>query len=146
MVTKLNGGNYADCIKTFYESAIEPYKEMKESGTISPQQFETESKKNLKLAVNRVRRLMRSGGSYESKKGFITNSKDSAYLEGLILTEKLQEADLQKYIYLTQINIDALIFLLKSGLLSTEDIKAPTYKTLEIWEREKERFVLDKAE
>jgi hypothetical protein len=145
MVTKLNGGNYADCVKTFFESAIEPYKEMKETNTITQMQFEVEAKKNIKLAVNRTRRIFRGGGDYESKKGLITSSKDSVYLEGLILTEKLQEAGLQKYMYLTQINIDAIIFLLKSGLLSTEDIKAPTYKTLEIWERVKGKFVLEKT-
>lgn len=146
MVTKLGGGNYADCVNTFYKSAIEPYTEMKEAGTINQDQFEVEAKKNLKLAVNRTRRLMRGGGDYKSQSGLIANSKDSIYLEGLILTEKLQEAGLQKYMYLTQVNIDALIFLLKKGLLSTEDIKAPTYKTLEIWEREKEKFVLDEVE
>ena len=146
MVTKLNGGTYADCLKTFYDSALQPYKEMRDVGELSQEQFELEAKRNVKQAVNRTRRLFRNGGNYQSTDKVLTSSKDSAYLEGLILTEKLQEIDLHKFMYLTGVNIEALIFLMKSGLLSTKDIQAPTLKSLDIWEREKGKFSLTTTE
>jgi len=78
--------------------------------------------------------------------GQLVSSKDTAYLEGFILSEKLREANLQKYLFLKGLNLDTIIFLLKNGIITTDNIKSPTYKTLEIWEREKMHFVADGSE
>lgn len=141
MRTKLEGGTYADCVQTFYESAIEPYRTLHTTGHLTTEQLSIEAKKAVKLAVRGSRRLFR-GGDSTAENGQLSNSKDTAYLEGLILSRKLTEANLQKYMYLTGINLDAVTFLLQCNLISTDDIQGPTYKTLELWERERGRFEL----
>ena len=140
MQTKLNGGTFKDCVNTIYESSIEPYRTLYASGQLTKEEVDKIVNKQLELAVNRTRRLFSGGEDTSSETGQLTSSKDTAYIEGLILSRKLSEAHLQKYMFLTGINLDALIFLLENDLISTEDIQGPTYKSLEIWERERGRF------
>jgi hypothetical protein len=143
---KLEGGTYTDCVQTFYDSAIEPYQKLHQEQKLTDEEFTQKVSYFAKLAVNRARRLFRDGGDYNSTDGrHLSNSKDTAYLEGLMLSEQLRKAELHKYMYLTGVNLDAILFLLRSGLLSTEDIRKPDYISLDIWEREKHKFAPDAA-
>jgi len=142
MQTKLKGGTFRDCVNTIYESSIGPYRTLYTSGHLTKEEVDKVVAKELKLAVNRARRLFRGGGDTTNESGQLTNSKDTAYIEGLILSRKLSDAHLQKYMFLTGVNLDALIFLLENNLISTEDIQGPTYKSLDIWKRERSRFEL----
>lgn len=140
MIAKLEGGNYLDCIKAFFESATKLTKAKKEAGIISPEEEIGENETNLKLAVNRARRLFKGNVDLNEKTSVLTNSKDTVYLEQLLLMKKLKEHGLEKYAFVGGINLKTIILLNKIGLLDLNTMKKPDYYSLQIWNRIKEAY------
>jgi len=72
----------------------------------------------------------------------LTHSKDTAYLEQYILTRKLKEVGLEKLLFFGAGNLQDIITILKYNLLDLNKIRTPKYQTLQIWEREKPKYML----
>lgn len=141
MEKKLQGGNYLECVQAFYQSAMKAPLLKKTLGKTTNTEFQKEARANLKLAINRARRLFNSGEDLSTSSRFLTNSKDTAYLEQIKLFRELSEHGAEKYAFILGANLDTLIFLIKSGFLNPADIKKPQYHALEIWERMKDEYV-----
>lgn len=140
MIKKIEGANYLECVKTFYESALEVSQKKKSLGLIDDKKFKDELSENLKLAINRVKRLFKAGVSFEKKSSFLATSGDALYLEQTILAEKLKENGLEKYLFLSGINLDVLVDLLEIDLIDPKTIQAPDFQSLEIWKRLKNKY------
>jgi hypothetical protein len=142
MQKKLEGGNYLDCVKAFYDSQLKVLKKKQAEGKMDDQAFHGELKENLRVALNRCERLFGTGTSLSSRQNFLTHSKDTAYLEQYILTKKLKEAGLEKLLFFGAGNLQDIITIMKYSLLDLNKIQAPKYQTLKIWEREKPKYML----
>lgn len=142
MQKKLEGGNYLDCVKAFYDSQLKTLKKKRVEGKIDEPTFRKEIREGLEVAINRSERLFGIGIDFSSGKNFLTHSKDTAYLEQYILTEKLKKAGLEKILFFGAGNLNDIATLLKLGLLDLSQIQVPKYQTLKIWEREKPKYML----
>lgn len=142
MQKKLEGGNYLECVKAFYDSHLKILKKKRAEGRLSDQAFQKETEESLAIAVNRCERLFGVGADLSSRKNFLTHSKDTAYLEQYILTEKLREAGLEKLLFLGAGNLQDLAIILKYNLLDLNRIQIPLCQALEIWRREKSKYML----
>ena len=143
MERKLAGGDYLDCVKAFYDSSLKEVKLKRELGKLSDEAFEKECAANLKLAINRTKRLFASGASLTSETGLLTNSKDTVYLEQVKLYQELKKHNLEKYVFVRGANLKTLLFLMESGFLNPDDIQKPAFHSLKIWERIKDDYTLD---
>jgi hypothetical protein len=141
MTKKLGGGNYLECVKAFYESAIKIPQMQKNLGKIDDESFGKLTKEKMALAVNRTERLFRGGANYDSKNAVLAKSKDTVYLEQAMLMRKLQELGMEKYAFLGGSNLRNLTFLAETGLVNLEDIQEPKDYAKEIWERIKSRYM-----
>lgn len=142
MATRLQGGDYTACLQTFYNSAIEPYTQLMNQGEISAEEYKGYAAAVLDRALRSVSRLFRNNAEATSVAGFLTNSKDTVYLEQVRLAEQLAAAGMSKYLYLSGVNADVLKFLYKADMLDDTRIATPQLYSLELWEREKEKFAL----
>lgn len=140
MQKKLDGGNYLECVNAFYESSMKIPRQEKSAGTLSTEDFQKEMQRNLTLAINRTQRLFRDGSDLLSQEGFLSKSKDTVYLEQIKLFRELKKHGLEKYVFIGGANLDALLFLLRSGFLNPADIKTPKYHCLKLWERMNDQF------
>lgn len=140
MIAKLEGGNYLDCIKTFFESAAKLTRAKKEAGIINTEEEIRESEANLKLAINRARRLFKDNVDLSERTSVLTKSKDTVYLEQLILMEKLKKHGLEKYAFVGGASLKTLVLLNKLGLANLNTIKKPDYYSLQIWDRMKDNY------
>jgi len=143
MQKKLEGGNYLDCVKAFYDSYLKVLKNKRAEGKLTDQSFLEEVAKRLEEALNRSERLFGTGADFSSRKNFLTHSKDTAYLEQYILTEKLKEAGLEKLLFFGAGNLQDISTLLRYNLLDLDKIQVPKYQTLEIWKRDKHKYTLE---
>lgn len=141
MVKKLEGGDYAECLKAFYESALKGPRLQRAVGSLSDEEFRKQAEKNLKLAINRTKRLFREGADFSSRETSLSNSKDTVYLEQVRLFQKLKEHGLEKYAFVLGADLNTLVFLMKSGFLNPSDIQQPKYQSLEIWKRMREEYI-----
>lgn len=139
MKRRLSGGNYLECVKVFHESALEEIRLKKKLGRIDDETFMKESGEKLSLAINRVRRLF-SGSSLQSSSDFLTNSKDTVYIEQVKLYQKLDERGLKKYAFIGSANLKTITFLLESGFLDPKMIRQPQFHSLKIWEGMKDKY------
>ncbi len=142
MERKLAGGNYLDCAKAFYDSSLKEVKLKREQGKLSDEAFEKECDANLKLAINRTKRLFAPGASLTSETGLLTNSKDTVYLEQVKLYQELKKHGLEKYVFVRGANLKTLLFLMETGFLNPDDIQKPVFHSLKIWERIKTDYTL----
>lgn len=142
MQKKLEGGDYLDCLTVFYESSLKAVRLQKELGKISEEDFGKQCEKNLKLAINRTKRLFQGSPDLSSAGSALARSKDTVYLEQTKLFQELKKHNLEKYVFVGGANLDALLFLMKSGFLDPEDIEEPRYHSLEIWSRMQDDYVL----
>jgi hypothetical protein len=142
MQKKLEGGNYLDCVKIFYESRMKGIKKKLAAGKLDEQGFREEIKESLEIAITRSERLFGTETGFSSTEEFLTHSKDTAYLEQYILTKKLKEAGLEKLLFLGAGNLQDIVTILRYNLLDLNKIKIPEYQTLKIWEREKSKYML----
>lgn len=140
MIAKLEGGNYLDCVKAFFESAHKLTRAKKESGVISSEEETRENENNLSLAINRARRLFRENVDLNKQTTLLTKSKDTIYLEQLVLMKKLKKQGLEKYAFAGGVNLKTLMLLRKIGLIDLNAIKKPAYYSLRIWDRIKEAY------
>lgn len=142
MRKKLEGGNYLDCVKAFYESRIRGIKKKRAAGKLDEQGFREGIKESLEIAVTRSERLFGTETGFSSNEAFLTHSKDTAYLEQYVLTEKLRRAGLEKLLFLGAGNLQDIVTVLKYNLLDLNKIQIPKYQALNIWEREKPKYML----
>ena len=140
MATKLEGRDYSDCLKAFYESATNPHQAQLEGGLIDQEKFKKLCEKDLKIAINRTGRLFRGGMSRSDTSGFIAESKATVYVEQTKLAAELKERGLEKFLYLTRVNFSSIEFLLRAGLINLDDIQTPDFYCLKIWDRIKSRY------
>ena len=140
MVKKLEGGNYAECLEAFYESTLKGPRLQRAIGSLSDEDFKKQTEKNLKLAINRTKRLFREGADFSSQEASLSNSKDTVYLEQVRLFQKLKGHGLEKYAFVLGADLNTLVFLMKSGFLNPSDIQQPKYQSLEIWKRMREEY------
>lgn len=145
MVRKLEGGNYLECVKAFYESTIQIPKMQKNLGKIDEELFDKLSKEKMELAVNRTERLFRGGADYDSRDTLLARSRDAVYLEQAMLMRKLQEFGMEKYAFLGGSNLKNLTFLAETGFVDLEGIQEPKGYAKEIWERIKNRYVANQG-
>jgi len=142
MLKKLEGGNYVDCIKAFYESSLVSSQKKLEGGQINHATFHKESASRLKQAINRAKRLFADGISFDSEYPFLTHSKDTVYLEQTLLVKKLEALGLEKFAYVGGVGLDDLRALFRLGRINLSEIKEPSYYCFQIWEREKSKYLL----
>lgn len=143
MIKKLEGGNYLDCIKAFYDSSQKGLLEKKKLGLISEEKFTEELKENLKLAIDRTKRLYKEGINYDDESEFLAKSKDTAYLEQLILLKKLKDRGMEKYAYIGGCNLNTLVLLSKIGFLDLNKIEKPKFYALKVWDKMKDSYKLE---
>jgi hypothetical protein len=142
MQKKLEGGNYLDCVKAFYESRIRSIKKKRAVGKLDEKGFQEGIKESLEIAITRSERLFGTETGFSSNEDFLTHSKDTAYLEQYVLTEKLKKAGLEKLLFLGAGNLQDIVTILKYNLLDLNKIQIPKYQALSIWEREKNKYML----
>lgn len=142
MKTRLEGGDYLECVRTFYESALQELHLKKKLGRVDDESFRNEAKEKLSLAINRTRWLFSSPSLLQSSTEFLTNSKDTVYIEQVKLYQKLKERKLEKYAYIGSANLNTIEFLLESGFLDPKAIQQPKFHSLEIWNEVKEKYLL----
>lgn len=140
MITKLQGGDYSECLKTYYHSAIRAHQLQRDAGDISDTLFKQRCAKELEVAVNRTKRLFRGGASNTDTAKHLASSKDTVYVEQLLLAEELQKNNLTEVLYLTGINLETLAILIKAGMLKLDDIRKPDFYALQVWDRIKEKY------
>lgn len=135
MEKKLQGGNYQECMKAFYDSAMKGPSLMKSLGKMNEEEWGKQSQRHLKTAIDRTRRLFGPNADLASGDGQLTKSKDTVYLEQVKLYQELKKHGLEKYVFVGGANLDVLLFLMESGFLNPEDIMQPKQHSLEIWKR-----------
>jgi hypothetical protein len=140
MAKKLEGGDYFDCVRSFYESAMKSEKILLGIGKISREEFRKRAEGHIKTAVNRTKRLFRGSSDYSSNQPYLAKSKDTAYAEQVRLYTEFKKRGLEKFIYVGGIDIDFLPFMVKSGFLDPSSIKQPLFHSLKIWDRIKDRY------
>jgi hypothetical protein len=146
MLKKLEGGDYLDCVRTYFESLIIPKRARLHAGKLSEQAFKEEIKRNLEIAIRAAKRLFIKGSSLKSQDSFLTNSKDTAYLEGQAIGEKLEQAGLQKLLFIKGVGLDDLLSLIRLKRLDFDNIIEYNYEVIQkIWEREKHEYLLGDA-
>ena len=143
MIKKLEGGNYLDCVKVYYESSKKLILKKKEQGLISGEEMDKELKNRLKVAVKSVRRLFMPGVDLAKTGKRLLRSRDTVYLEQKLIAEKLAENGLEKYIFLTGVNLETLIDLIKIGVIDKDKIQTPKVYSLKKWEEVKEKYSSD---
>lgn len=134
MRERLDGGDYLQCVQAFYESTLQELRLKKKLGKVDEGGFKKEATEKLSLAINRTRRLFSNPSFFQSPSEFLTNSKDTVYLEQVELYRKLKERSLEKYAYIGSANLKTIEFLLESGFLDPKTIRQPKFHALKIWE------------
>jgi len=143
MVRKLAGGNYADCLDTYYTSAIKGYTMLHERGELDDAAFEIQCIKQLEEAVNRTGRLFRGGASKTNSNTHLAESKAAEYTEQKELADALKANGLDQALNLTGVNLSTLEFLLKAKLLDLDTLKTPDFYSLQLWEEMKADYSLE---
>ena len=143
MKKKLEGGNYLDCVKAFYDSHMARKKELLKNGEMDIATFREEAKDDLDTAINRSERLFGTGISLNSRSRFLSNSKDTVYAEQFILSEKLRDTLLESLLYFGSASLSDTITLIRLGFLDLNKIRHPDLYALKIWEREKHKYLLE---
>jgi hypothetical protein len=143
MLRKLAGGNYIDCVETYYESFIKPMRKKWQEGKINRQIFDKWIEKALDKAIDSSKRLFANGTDFESQETFLTNSKDTIYLEQRAVLEKLEKSGLLKLANMRGAGLHDIISLLKLDLLKLNDLVEYNFEFVsKIWEREKHKYLL----
>ena len=145
MQRKLEGGNYLDSLKAFFESGAKISKRKKEAGLLENDQYDNEIKEMLGLAINQTKRLFRGADSLSQSSQQLRSSKDTVYLEQLLLAEKLKKAGMEKYLFFSGGNINTLLSYAEMGLVNLQDIKQPKYFSTKVWEIVKHKYLLEKT-
>jgi hypothetical protein len=141
MARKLEGGNYLDCVKSFYDSALKVSQVKKEEGVIQDSEFQEEAKSKLKLAIDRTKRLFRENINSNVRSDILTKSKDTVYLEQMILLDKMKKEGMEKYALVGGCDPASFVDFVKAGLINPEKIREPEYFSLKVWERSRSKYL-----
>lgn len=140
MQKRLEGGNYIDCVKAFYDSELKIINTKKQNEILNETQFEKETSNAIKLAINRNKRLFRGNNSLEES-SYLFNSKDTAYLEQRKIMNRMREQGMEKYAFVLGINLETLADLIELGKINQEEILEPNIDyLLEIWDLVKDDY------
>ncbi len=142
MQRKLGGGDYLDSVKAFFESGSKISKRKRREELIDNKQYKEEIRDMLKLAVNRSKRLFRGTDSLSQSSSYLRNSKDTVYLEQLILADKLKAKNMEKYLFFSGGNISTLISYAEMGIINLQDIRQPDYFSVKVWDVVKRKYLL----
>lgn len=142
MIKKMEGGNYIDCVKAFYDSSTRALLRKKALNQITNDDFEIQSTEQMRLAIDRAKRLFRHSADLSLSSSHLSKSKDTAYLEQIMLARRLQEKGLEKYLFFSGINLSTLTTLLELGLIDTEEIQTAQEHVFTIWDRIKDQYLL----
>ncbi|MDP1619679.1 MAG: hypothetical protein Q8M12_01630, partial [bacterium] len=145
MVCRLRGGDYLDCVSAFYDSAYKILKAQLDAGIITDKNFQKKVDLRLKTAIGSVKRLFNSATGFSGQSGILTRSDATAYLEQLLLMDKLKAIGKEKYAYLG-INLETITSLAKLGFLDAAKIKTPSRYALKIWDKIKDGYKLQISE
>lgn len=140
MVKKLEGGTYLDCIKTFFDSCQRITLMEKKNEQLTEEKFLSETKENLKLAINRTRRFFLAPTDLNASSAYLTKSKETVYIEQLLLLEKLKESGMEQLAFVGGANLPTLVSLSKLGVLDIDKIKRPSHPYLAEWEKVKDTY------
>lgn len=146
MLKKLEGGNYIDCVKTFYDNQKAVFLEKKRQGKITDVDFQKKLRASLELSISRSKRLFRDALDKKSTSSFLARSKDTVYLEQLLLMNKLRQQGMEKYAFIGSINLNTLASLAEIGMIDLSQIQKPRLHSLEIWNKLKEKYKLTSKE
>ncbi len=142
MIKKMEGGNYMDCVKASYDSSAHTLLQKKKMNQISDDEFEKQNREQIRLAIARAKRLFRHSADLSLSSAHLTKSKDTAYLEQIMLARKLQEKGLEKYLFFSGMNLSTLTTLLEIGLMDTGEIQTAQKHVFAIWDRIKDQYLL----
>jgi hypothetical protein len=143
MAKKLEGGNYLDCVKTYYESIREGILIKKEDKQINNEEFKEALKNALELSINRTKRLFKGGDDLNNKSNYLTHSKDTVYAEQVLIMNKLRENGLENCAFVKGVNLDTLATLTEIGLVDLDKIERPNMDIIrKIWDQEKDKYEL----
>ncbi len=140
MEAKEKGGNYADVVKAMYDSHKERIDAYEDKDV-----QKKEKELALKRAINRAFRIFTDSPNLITKTTFIANSKDTVYLEQAIIIDELKEHGLEKLAFLGGVNLDAIVDLLRLGLLDIRKIQAPKNVAQKMWSTLEKRYRSDES-
>lgn len=145
MSCRLRGGNYLDCVSAFYDSAYRVLKAQLDAGIIDDKTFQKRTDLRLKTAIGSTKRLFNSTVDFSGQSGTLTQSNATAYLEQLLLMDKLKAVGKEKYAYLG-VSLETLASLAKLGFFDAAKIKTPPLYALEVWDKIKDSYKLPTSE
>ncbi len=139
MKKRYEGCNYLECLKAFYDSTLDINRKKLDAGAINSTEYEKNNTDNLKLAINRTLRIFRPRiTDLSDKSNMLTNSKNSIYVEQLLLAKELNKNEkeliekneskekkyiISKYMMVAGTNLDNFVRLAESGLIDMNKIK-----------------------
>ena len=143
MAKKLEGGNFLDCVKTYYESSIEGSIIKKNSEQYDDEKFNKTCNADLKKSITSARRLFRNEDVLADTNSYLTNSKDTVYAEQVFIMKKLRENGLESCAFVKGVNLDTLADLAEIGLIDLSKIERPNMEVIrQIWNEEKSKYEL----
>jgi len=108
---KARGGSFGECVQAYYENL--------RSDT------DMTADKAAAQAVNRARRVFRSGGfAFAQNTPYVTNTRSLSYLEQQLIYKKL-DTQTRKFLLVGGITIANLVELRRYGLVDTDNITIP---------------------
>lgn len=147
MIERLNGGTYMDCVKKFYEKAMEGCRRIKNETEMDEVWLKNKSQYWLNEALTKTKRLFRGIDSFDSKTSYLANSKDTVYAEQVIFMEKLRERGLEKLAFIGGVNVSSIAVLLELGLFDINSVLLPDLEYVKnIWNEKKSNYLLENSE
>jgi hypothetical protein len=113
--TRLNGGSYGDCVKSFYDSMLrsnpkdDPYH--KESIAIK--------------ALDRVRRLFRNGGKLHDTSSHVFDSGTLAYIEQDLILQEARKAGMEHFLLVGKVELHMLAELHRRAIIDISKFVFP---------------------
>lgn len=146
MQAKFAGGSYLDCVKAFFDAELPKVRGQFSDLQSFRAQKALEGQKE--RAINRAKRLFRGKDldPGEPKDTYLVESKDTAYLEQLIVMDLLVSNGLEKLAYIGGMNLRNARTLLRLGMLDLNNIIEPQSRAHEIWARIKPDYEVDAPE
>ncbi len=142
LTKRLAGGNFIDCVKTYFESTNIENLEARESGQITDSEYMSATEKNLNTAFSSTQRIFKYGDIRKSQIGISTRSKDLAYLEQKRVLDKMANSPLLKLAFVGGMNLETAYSLIDLGLLKLDELVEPKMLSIKIWETLKDKYLL----
>jgi hypothetical protein len=146
MAKRLDGGSYLECVNTHYESMLSLLRAKRDAGIIHSDVFQKEAQSALKRSVNRAKRLFASELDLNQTSPFLTNSKDTAYLEQTEVFRAFKESGIERLLYVGSANSETLRFLCKYRLINLNTVLEPKFHSLAMWKQMKNQYMLNEKD